>query len=291
MSGADSTISGCARANAGDRRARAPQQHRDAFLGQHPGSLVGQVRGDQAAECAVGLAPRQVEPHRAQDRGLRLGDVDATGDQPPTYGLDQERMDAVAPGLGCGGIRRNPADEQTGRLELGEDLAGPRVAGEMCRLLGGDHDLVRHAEQQVALTGLERREHLAREPVGDARVSLGVATCGRHGVRRCCDGPRREHDRGDPAVGVVDDRPDHLRVVGTRVLGDERGTLLVVHPQDVAAQDREVTHQLRDEPRQGQVPARQQDDPEGLGCVDEPLVEHPLRGDRQLVCVVDDQQV
>ena len=70
-------------------------------------------------------------------------------------------------GVARGGCVGEPADQQAGRLQAGEDLVGPRVVGQVGSG-GGAHDLLGgQAQEQVPLAGLEGREHLGRHPVGD----------------------------------------------------------------------------------------------------------------------------
>ena len=148
-------------------------------------------------------------------------------------------------------LGRQPAHEQSGGLQDGEDLLGARVVGQVpCGSRA--HDLVAgQAQQQMALAGLERCKDLGGDLIGHRRAAGGVPIGGREGVRGGGDRARRQDDEGAPALGPLEDRLEHRRVLGARVLDDESGRLGRVHAQELAAEGRGVPEELRHQPGSG----------------------------------------
>ena len=165
-----------------------------------------------------------------------------------------------------------------------------RVPGELHRRVDGDDGVAGDAQQQVPFARVERGEHLGGHRVGDDGVG-GTEPLGRgHRVRSSADRPRGEHHRATPALRALADDGDDPRVGGARVLGDQHRRLLLVETQQLSAQDRQVTAQLRRQPRDAEVPARQQQHPHPVGVVVDQLVEHLDRRRGQQVGVVEHQQ-
>ncbi len=136
------------------------------------------------------VAAREVEAYGADHRRAGPGHVDPADHEPPSGDLGQQGVDAVPRGdrlVERVGVARGrgvgePAHQQSGRLQAGEDLVGSRVVGQVGSG-GGAHDLLgRQAQEEVTLSGLEGREHLGRHPVGDRGRAGRVAASGGDGV-------------------------------------------------------------------------------------------------------------
>ena len=98
-----------------------------------------------------------------------------------------------------------------------------------------DSALAGHAQEQMPLTGSERREHLPRDLVGHRNGFVGQALGGGVRVRIAGDGARCKDDRGAPSLRALGDDPDHPRICGSRVFFDEPGALGVIEAQQVPA--------------------------------------------------------
>ncbi len=247
------------------------------------------------------VAAREVETHGAQHRRARLLDVHATGGDPAADHLGQQRVDAVPPlgvldqvpwlgPAGRAGATREPRDQESGRLEVGERLRGARVTGQVGRRRGADGLLGRDAEQQVTLPRGERGEDLVRDPV-DQRNPVGAQAFGRGPwVGGGGEGAGGQHDGGAPPLGAMCHESGDLGVGGPSVSGDQLGRLGVVEAQQATAEHGEVAEQLGAEPCDRQVPAREQQQPHRLGPLAEHAVEEPEAHRREAVRVVDDDQ-
>ena len=142
----------------------------------------------------------------------------------------------------------------------------------------------------MPLARVERGEDLGGHRVGDDRVR-GTQPLGRgHRVGGRADRAGGEHHRTAPALRALAHDGDDPGVGRAGVLGDQHRRLLLLEPQQLAAQDRQVAAQLRAEPGDAEVPARQQQHPHPVGLVVDQPVEHLDRRRGQQVGVVEHQQ-
>ena len=192
---------------------------------------------------------------------------------------------------GFGGVlfRRHPADQQSGGLQVGEGIRGLGVVGEVDRRVGGHDVLVGYAQQQVTLMRRESGEHLAGDAVD--RAVRSVPARRRGGIRRGRHGPGGEDDGSRPTLGLSRHGFDELRRAAARVLGNQHGGLLVVHPEQVSPQHGEVTEQLGYQAAQRQVPARDQQQAQPLRRLAQVRVEQPQSRRGQCLGIVENDQL
>ena len=173
---------------------------------------------------------------------------------------------------------RQPAHQQSRGLQHGEDLLSPGVVGEMPCGGRADDLLAGQAQQQVALAWLECGEDLGGDLVGHRCAAGGVPVGGRERVRGGGDRASGQDHEGAPALGPLEDRLEHRRVLGARVLDDQSGGLGRVHAQELAAKGRGVPEELRHQPGERQVPSGEQQQPHVERCLVQAVVDHAQRG-------------
>ncbi|GAB3170486.1 hypothetical protein GCM10027059_37040 [Myceligenerans halotolerans] len=270
------------------------QHHPHAVACDDVGGLCRGVDADQARERLVQVPARHVEPDGADHGRARPRGVDPAGGEPLPDDLGQVRVHPEAAPEGVVPVRVVavvlPDDEQAGALELGEDLAGALVVGEMGGSGCGDDAFAGDAQEQVALLRREGGEDLSGDVRRERRHTGRHATDGRVAVAGRAEPARGQHGGGAPAVRLPGHGVEHLPVGAAGVGGDELVALGLAQPEQVAAQEGEVAQELRDEPGQREVPAAQQQQAQRLGGRVEAVID-PVQGrGGQRVRVVDHDQ-
>ena len=134
--------------------------------GQHLGGGLGMVQAQQATEGLL-LSPSSVQPYGAQHGGPRPFHVLAPGGDPSPHDFGEQGMDPVAREP-VGRPVGYPGHHQPGGLESSARVAAASGVTGRCRAAStATLSLVGHAQQQVAVLGRKRGEHLRRDGVGD----------------------------------------------------------------------------------------------------------------------------